>query len=83
VLEGGCSRGSVRLTSEPLIVHCVLIEADRVELVEGQVALFSEYGRPEVRFLRLPAFDGYHDTRELWPAASLERVGRVLGRSVE
>jgi len=78
-----------------------------------RVALFSEYGRPEVRFVRagtlddpaavapdvhiytrsrlpwvripesVPAFDVYYDMKELWPAASLERVGRVLSRSVE
>jgi hypothetical protein len=77
------------------------------------VALFSEYGRPEVRFVRagtlddpaavapdvhiytrsklpwvtipepVPAFDVYYDTKKLWPAGSLERVGRVLSRSVE
>jgi hypothetical protein len=69
-----------------------------------QVAVFSEYGRPEVRFVRsgtlddpkgitpdvhiytrskvdwlaLPdgaaAFDEYYDSKQLWPAASLERL---------
>ena len=78
-----------------------------------QVAVFSEYGRPELRFVRagtldaafavtpdvhiftrsklswvtlpesVPAFDVYYDTRALWPAASLDRLGAVLsaGRS--
>jgi hypothetical protein len=31
----------------------------------------------------VPAFDAYYDMAKLWPAASLERVGRVSGRSVE
>jgi hypothetical protein len=69
-----------------------------------QVALFSLYSRPDVRFVRVgtlddpaaldpdvhiytrsklpwvtlpagvPAVDGYYDMRELWPAASLERL---------
>jgi hypothetical protein len=69
-----------------------------------QVAVFSEYGRPEVRFVRsgtlddpkgitpdvhiytrskvdwlalpdgAPAFDEYYDSKQLWPAASLERL---------
>jgi hypothetical protein len=69
-----------------------------------QVAVFSEYGRPEVRFVRggtlddpkgitpdvhiytrskvgwialpddAPAFDDYYDSKQLWPAASLERL---------
>ena len=69
-----------------------------------QVAVFSEYGRPEVRFVRsgtlddpkgitpdvhiytrskvawlalpdgVPAFDEYYDSKQLWPAASLERL---------
>jgi hypothetical protein len=77
-----------------------------------QVAVFSEYGRPDVRFVRAgtlddptgvqpdvhiftrskvswvripesaPAFEIYYDTRALWPAASLERLDALLGRSV-
>jgi hypothetical protein len=75
---------------------------------ECQVALFSDYGRPEVLFVRAgtlddpgavepdvhiftrskvgwvalpesaPAFEVYYDRRELWPAASLERLDAVL-----
>lgn len=75
-----------------------------------QVAVFSEYGRPEVRFVRggtldepsgitpdvhiytrsklpwvtlpdaVPAFEAYYDSKQLWPAASLERVRAVLPR---
>jgi hypothetical protein len=71
---------------------------------ECQIGVYSEYGGPEVRFVRggtlddptgvapdvhiytrskvgwvtLPdgaaAFDGYYDTKELWPADSLERL---------
>jgi hypothetical protein len=78
-----------------------------------QVAVFSEYGRSDVRFVRagtldepaavrpdahiftrsklpwvtlpedVPAFDAYYDMRELWPAESLERAGRLPGPSVE
>jgi hypothetical protein len=78
-----------------------------------EVALFSEYTRPEVRFVRagtlddpaavapdvhiytrsklpwvtipegVPAVEVYYDMKELWPAESLERLGRVLGSSVE
>jgi hypothetical protein len=77
------------------------------------VALFSDYGRRDVRFVRagtlddpaavepdvhiytrsklpwvtlpdgVPAFDVYYDMKELWPAESLERVGRLRRRSVE
>jgi hypothetical protein len=77
------------------------------------VALFSEYGRNDVRFVRagtldepsavqpdvhiftrsklpwvtlpegVPAVDVYYDMKELWPAASLARLGRVPGASVE
>ena len=73
-----------------------------------QVAVFSNYGRPEVRFVRggtldeprdvtpdvhiftrskvgwvtlpdsIPAFDGYYDSKKLWPAESLERLNAVL-----
>jgi hypothetical protein len=73
-----------------------------------QVAVFSEYGRPEVRYVRAgtldrpsevtpdvhiftrskvswvtipesaPAFDVYYDMKELWPAASLERLDAIL-----
>jgi hypothetical protein len=69
-----------------------------------QVAVFSEYGRPEIRFVRggtldepsgvapdvhiftrsklgwvalpeaVPAFDVYYDSKQLWPAESLERL---------
>ena len=78
-----------------------------------QVALFSHYGRRDVRFVRagtldepaavepdvhiytrsklswvtlpdsVPAFDVYYDMKELWPAESLERAGRLRQRSVE
>ena len=73
-----------------------------------QVAVFSEYGRPEVRYVRAgtldrpsevtpdvhiftrskvswitipesaPAFEIYYDMKELWPAASLERLDAIL-----
>jgi hypothetical protein len=74
-----------------------------------QVAVYSEYGRPEVLFVRggtlddpssvspdahiftrtkldwvrlpesVPVFEVYYDSRELWPAASLERRDAALG----
>ena len=31
----------------------------------------------------LPAFEVYYDMKELWPAESLERAGRLRRRSVE
>ena len=31
----------------------------------------------------VPAVDVYYDMKKLWPAESLERVGRLRGRSVE
>jgi hypothetical protein len=73
-----------------------------------QVAVYSRYTRPEVRFVRggtlddpssvapdvhiytrskvpwvtlpdsVPAFDVYYDAKELWPAASLERIEAIL-----
>ena len=73
-----------------------------------QLALFSEYTRPEVRFVRagtlddpasvapdahiftrsklpwvtlpddVPAFDVYYDSKQLWPAESLERLYAVM-----
>ena len=73
-----------------------------------QVALFSNYSRPEVHFVRagtldvpsdvtpdvhiytrsklpwvtlpegVPAFDGYYDSKALWPASSLERLRAVM-----
>jgi hypothetical protein len=73
-----------------------------------QVAVFSQYGRPEIRFVRggtldqpwgvtpdvhiftrsklpwitlpdsVPAFEVYYDSKILWPAASLERLGAVM-----
>ena len=73
-----------------------------------QVAVFSEYGRSEVRFVRggtlddprdvapdvhiytrskvgwvtlpqgIPAFEGYYDAKQLWPAESLRRLEAVL-----
>ena len=58
-----------------------------------QVALFSEYSRPEVRFVRagtlddaswvelpasVPAVDLYYDSKSLWPAPSLERLRAVM-----
>jgi hypothetical protein len=73
-----------------------------------QVAVFSQYTRPEVRFVRggtldepssvepdvhiftksklpwvtlpdsVPAFEVYYDTKQLWPAASLERIEAIL-----
>jgi hypothetical protein len=76
-----------------------------------QVAIYSEYGRPEVRFVRAgtldeptdvapdvhiftrskvawvtlpegtPAFEGYYDENELWPAESLRRLEAALSRS--
>jgi hypothetical protein len=75
------------------------------------VALFSEYGRRDVRFVRagtlddpaavdpdvhiytrskvpwvtlpdsVPAFDVYYDIRELWPAASLERLEALTAKA--
>jgi hypothetical protein len=75
-----------------------------------QVAVFSSYTRPQVRFVRagtlddptgvtpdvhiytrskvgwvtlpdsVPAFDGYYDTKALWPPASLERLRAVVSR---
>jgi hypothetical protein len=72
------------------------------------IAVYSEYGRPQVRFVRagtlddpgritpdvhiytrskvgwitlpasVPAFDAYYDSKTLWPAASLERLGAVF-----
>ncbi len=75
-----------------------------------QVAVYSDYGRPEVLFVRggtldnpssvspdvhiftksklgwvtlpesVPAVEIYYDRKELWPAASLERIDAVLGR---
>jgi hypothetical protein len=74
-----------------------------------QVAVYSEYGRPEVLFVRggtlddpssvtpdahiftrskldwvrlpqsVPAFEVYYNSRELWPADSLERRDAALG----
>jgi hypothetical protein len=76
-----------------------------------QVAVFSEYTSPEVRFVRAgtlddptavkpdvhiftrskvdwvvipesaPAFEVYYDMQKLWPAASLDRVEALRGRS--
>jgi hypothetical protein len=76
-----------------------------------QVAVFSEYRRPELWFVRAgtldrpsevapdvhiytrskvswvtipaatPAFEAYYDTKALWPAASLERLGAILAPS--
>lgn len=73
-----------------------------------QVAVFSQYTRREVRFVRggtlddpaaiapdvhiftrsklpwvtlpdsVPAFDVYYDAKQLWPAASLERIEAIL-----
>jgi hypothetical protein len=75
-----------------------------------QVAVFSDYGWPELKFVRagtlddpsafppdvhiytrsklpwvtlpdgVPSFDGYYDSRMLWPPASLERLDAVLAR---
>jgi hypothetical protein len=75
---------------------------------ECQVALYSEYGGPAVRFVRggtlddpkgvtpdvhiytrskvgwvtlpesAPAFDEYYDSKQLWPADSLERLRAAL-----
>jgi hypothetical protein len=74
-----------------------------------QVAVFSQYTHPEVRFVRAgtldeptsvvpdvhiftrskvgwitlpdsaPAFEVYYDMKALWPAASLERIGAIVG----
>jgi hypothetical protein len=73
-----------------------------------QVAVFSHYGHPGVRFVRggtldqpssvtpdvhiftrsklpwitlpdsAPAFEGYYDSKALWPAASLERLEAIM-----
>jgi hypothetical protein len=73
-----------------------------------QVAVFSVYGRSEVRFVRagtlddpswvepdihiyprsklpwvvlpdaVPAVDGYYDSKQVWPAAALERLRAAL-----
>jgi len=75
-----------------------------------QVAVFSEYGWPEVRFVRggslddpswvtpdvhiftrsklpwvtlpesAPAFEVYYDRKDVWPAASLERLDAVMAQ---
>ena len=75
---------------------------------ECRVAVFSEYGRPEVRFVRagtlddpatispdvhiftrsklpwvelpksVPAVEVYYDTKELWPAESLDRLRAIM-----
>jgi hypothetical protein len=119
-----------RQTGSAFVIN-LLIEADRVEVLSGdvqpvdvprddgsaqtiwrcptcQVAVFSQYTRPEVRFVRggtldepaaiapdvhiftrsklpwvtlpdsVPAFDVYYDTKQLWPAASLERIEAIL-----
>jgi hypothetical protein len=80
---------------------------------ECQVALFSQYSRPDVHFVRtgtlddpaavepdvhiyarsklpwvtlpegVPAFDVFYEMRALWPAESLERIGRLRGQAVE
>jgi hypothetical protein len=72
------------------------------------VAVFSDYGRPEVLFVRggtlddpasvapdvhiftrsklpwvtlpdgVPAVDVYYDSKQLWPAESLERLAAVM-----
>ena len=74
-----------------------------------QVAVFSQYGHPGVRFVRagtlddpstvspdvhiytqsklgwvtlpadVPAFEVFYDTKEQWPAASLERLAALMG----
>ena len=74
-----------------------------------QIAVYSEYGRPQVLFVRggtlddprgitpdvhiftrskvgwvtlpdsVPAFEVYYDSKKLWPAASLARLGAVMG----
>jgi hypothetical protein len=73
-----------------------------------QIAVFSQYTSPRVRFVRagtlddpaavapdvhiftrsklpwvtlpdsVPAFDVYYDTKQLWPAASLERLEALM-----
>ena len=50
-----------------------------------QVAVYSDYGRPEVLFVRdgtlpesVPAFEVYYDRKVVWPAASLERFDAIL-----
>jgi hypothetical protein len=73
-----------------------------------QIAVYSQYTRPDVRFVRggtlddpasvapdvhiftrsklpwvtlpdsVPAFDVYYDTKQLWPAASFERIEAIL-----
>jgi hypothetical protein len=78
-----------------------------------QIAVFSQYTTPRLRFVRggtlddpssvapdvhiytrsklpwvtlpdsVPAFDVYYDMKALWPAESLERVGRLRRRPVE
>jgi len=74
-----------------------------------QVAVYSEYTRPEIRFVRagtldepasvapdvhiyvrskvpwvalpdgVPAFEGYYDSKSLWPPESIERRNVALG----
>ncbi len=128
-------RSCQRQTGSAFVIN-LLIEADRVELLEGKpepvavprddgssqeiwrcpscrVALFSHYGRPDVDFVRagtlddpaaavpdvhiytrsrlpwvrlpddVPAYEAYYDMKELWPAESLQRAGRLRRRSVE
>jgi hypothetical protein len=60
----------------------------RIRCPGCQIAVFGEYGRPELRYVRVgtldepsevrPAFEIYHDTRALWPAASLQRLDTLL-----
>jgi hypothetical protein len=75
-----------------------------------QVAVYSEYGWPEVRFVRAgtlddpswvtpdvhiftkskvgwvalpesaPAFEVYYDRKDVWPAASLERLDAIIAQ---
>lgn len=75
-----------------------------------QIAVYSKYTSPKMRFVRagtlddpasvapdvhiftrsklpwvvlpvdVPSFNVYYDTKKLWPAESLERLGRALGR---
>jgi len=95
------------LSGDPAAV-CVPREAGDDQVIwrcaTCQVALFSNYGWPAIRFVRAgtlddpssvapdahiytrsklpwvalpesaPAFDAYYDSKELWPAESLERV---------
>ena len=57
---------------------------DDPSAVTPDVHIFTRSKLPWVTLPEtVPAFNVYYDTEKLWPAESLERVGRLRGRSVE